>query len=389
MIRFNRWGRKAALALGLSIGAAFPAAAQVKLPDTLAWSAYDVGSGGYNQAVAIGNALKQKYGVNLRVLPGKNDVSRTLPIRQGQVQFSANGVGGSYLAQEGVYEFGAKAWGPQPVRALLLNTSDQLLTVLAAKDSGIRTVADIKGKRVAWVVGAPSLNQNITAILAFANLTWNDVKKVEFGGFGAAMDGVAKGQVDVAFSSSISGGAYAIAKSPRGLVYPIIAHADKEGWKRMNAIAPFFFPFMGTEGAELSKEKPAEAATYPYPVLMTYSDRDNDLVYSMTRAMVETFDGYKDGAPGNSGWNSQRQNFAWVIPYHDGAIRYWKEAGLWKPEHQAHNDKLIERQKVLAAAWAEVNKASHADEAAFKIAWAGARTAALRKAGFDPVLTDW
>jgi uncharacterized protein len=389
MTQFIRWGRAGALAAGISLAAALPAAAQVKLPDTLAWSAYDVGSGGYNQAVAIGNALKQKYGVNLRVLPGKNDVSRTLPIRQGQVQFSANGVGGSYLAQEGVYEFGARAWGPQPVRALLLNTSDQLLTVVAAKDSGIKTVADMKGKRVAWVVGAPSLNQNITAILAFANLTWDDVKKVEFGGFGAAMDGVAKNQVDVAFSSSISGGAYAIAKSPRGLVYPIIAHADKEGWKRMNAIAPFFFPFMGTEGAELSKEKPAEAATYPYPVLMTYADRDNELVYSMTRAMVETYDGYKDGAPGNSGWSSQRQNFAWVIPYHDGSIRYWKEAGLWKPEHQAHNDKLIERQKVLMAAWAEVNKASHADDEAFKKAWSSARSGALRKAGFDPVLTDW
>ena len=34
--------------------------AEVKLPSTLAWSAYDVGSGGYNQSVAIGNALKQK-----------------------------------------------------------------------------------------------------------------------------------------------------------------------------------------------------------------------------------------------------------------------------------------------------------------------------------------
>jgi len=43
--------------------------AQVKLPETLTWTAYDVGSGGYNQAVAIGNALKNKYQVNLRVLP--------------------------------------------------------------------------------------------------------------------------------------------------------------------------------------------------------------------------------------------------------------------------------------------------------------------------------
>jgi len=365
------------------------AGAQVKLPATLAWSAYDVGSGGYNQAVAIGNALKQKYNVSLRVLPGKNDISRNLPVREGQVQFSANGVGGAYLAQEGVFEFGAPDWGPQPVRGLMLNTSDQVLTVVAAKDSGVRTVADLKGKRVAWVIGAPSLNQNITAMLAFANLTWNDVQKVEFGGFGAAMDGIINNQVDAAFTSSISGLAYKIAKSPRGLVYPVFPHNDKAGWARMNKVAPFFFPFMGTEGAELSKDKPAESATYPYPILMTYASQNTDLVYNMTKAMVETFDQYKSAAPGNSGWAAERQNFAWVIPYHDGAIRYWKEAGLWKPEHQAHNDKLLQRQKVMAGAWAQVKKGRHADDKAFVAAWQKVRAEALTKAGFDPVQTTW
>jgi len=379
--------RAAALAAALLVAGA--ASAQVKLPPTISWSAYDVGSGGYNQAVAIGNALKQKYNVSLRVLPGKNDVSRNLPVREGQVQFSANGVGGAYLAQEGVFEFGAPSWGPQPIRGLMLNTSDQVLTVVAAKDSGVRTVADLKGKRVAWVIGAPSLNQNITAMLAFANLTWNDVQKVEFGGFGAAMDGIINNQVDAAFTSSISGFAYKIAKSPRGLVYPIFPHNDKAGWARMKAMAPFYFAFMGTEGAELSKDKPAESATYPYPILMTYAKQDESLVYNMTRAMVETFDMYKDGAPGNAGWAVDRQNFAWVIPFHDGAIRYWKESGHWKPEHQAHNDKLIQRQKVMMDAWAEVKKGSYADDKAFVAAWQKARAAALTKAGLDPVTTSW
>ena len=365
------------------------AAAQVKLPSTLAWSAYDVGSGGYNQAVAIGNALKQKYNVSLRVLPGKNDISRNLPVREGQVQFSANGVGGAYLAQEGVFEFGAPDWGPQPVRGLMLNTSDQVLTVIAAKDSGVKHVKDLKGKRVAWVIGAPSLNQNITAMLAFANLTWNDVQKVEFGGFGAAMDGIVNNQVDAAFTSSISGLAYKVAKSPRGLVYPLFPHSDKEGWARMNKVAPFFFPFMGTEGAELSKDKPAESATYPYPILMSYASQNADLVYNMTKAMVETYDLYKGAAPGNSGWAVERQNFAWVIPYHDGAIRFWKEAGKWKPEHQAHNDKLVQRQKVMADAWAQTKKTAGADPKAFATAWQKARAEALTKAGFDPVQTTW
>lgn len=377
----------AALTAASSLALAEPPAPQ--LPATLAWSAYDVGSGGYNQAVAIGNALKQKYNVSLRVLPGKNDISRTLPLKNGQVQFAANGVGGAYLSQEGVFEFGASQWGPQPVRALMLNSSDQLLTIVAAKDTGVKTVADLKGKRVAWVIGSPSLNQNITAILAFANLTWDDVKKVEFGGFGASMDGIVNNQVDAAFTSSISGKAFQIAKSPRGLVYPVMPASDKAGWARLNALAPFFFPFNGTEGAELSKEHPVAAAAYPYPILMTYAAQDADLVYNMTNAMVSAFADYKAAAPGNDGWDKSRQKFDWVIPYHDGAIKYWKEAGLWKPEHQAHNDKLIQRQKVMMDAWETLKKNAPADNDAFEKAWMKARAEALTKAGMDPVLTSW
>lgn len=382
--------RLAFTALGMMLtGAALAQTNTSGLPSTLAWSAYDVGSGGYNQAVAIGNALKQKYGINLRVLPGKNDVSRTLPIREGQVQFSANGVGGSYMAQEGIYEFGAKNWGPQPVRALLLNNSDQILSVIAAKDAGIKTIADMKGKRVAWVIGAPSLNQNITAILAFANLTWNDVKKVEFGGFGAALDGLINNQADVAFTSSISGKAYQLAKSPRGANYPIIAHSDKEGWKRLQALAPFFFPFNGTEGADLSPTQPAESASYPYPVLMTYAKQDPKLVKDMTQAMLATFDEYKSAAPGNVGWALDRQKFGWVIPYHEGAIAVFKEKGVWTAEHESNNNMLIKRQTVLADTWKQVQSRKHADDQAFAKDWMESRAAALTKAGMDPVLKSW
>ena len=378
------------LAAAIVAVAAAPAVAQsIKLPETLTWTAYDVGSGGYNQAVAIGNALKNKLGINLRVLPGKNDVSRNIPLRDGRALFSANGIGGSYLAQEGVYEFGAREWGPQAVRSLILNNSDALLTIVTAKDANIVTAADLKGKRVAWVVGAPSLNQNITALLAFAGLTWNDVKKVEFGGFGQAMDAIIANQVDAAFSSTISGQAYKIASSPRGIRYPIFAHADKVAWARVNKIAPFFVPAFGTEGADLSPEKKAEAATYPYPVLMTMAATDTDLVYNMTKAMVELFPDYKDGAPGNLGWDIKRQIFAWAIPMHDGAIRYYKERGLWTAEHQKHNDAMIKRQDLLAAAWKAYLPAAPADEKDFAKGWMKARAEALTKAGLDIVVTEW
>jgi TRAP transporter TAXI family solute receptor len=383
--------RNAALGAAIAAVLSLPGtarAADIKLPETLAWTAYDVGSGGYNQAVAIGNALKNHLKVNLRVLPGKNDVSRNLPLREKKVHFSANGVGGTYLAQEGLYEFGAKEWGPQRLRLLMLNNADALLTIVTAKDANIKTIYDIKGKRVAWVAGAPSLNQNITAMLAFANLTWNDVTKVEFGGFGAAMEGIIANQVDAAFSSSISGQAYKIASSPRGLQYPTFPHKDKDGWARMNRIAPFFVPFMGTEGANMSKESPIEAATYPYPTLIAYDHLDGELVYNMTKAMVQFFPDYKDGAPGNNGWDIKRQIFDWVVPYHDGAIRYFKEVGAWKPEHQAHNDKLLKRQDALGKAWDGYAKVGPADEKAFYAGWLKTRATVLTQAGFDPVVTE-
>lgn len=369
---------------------AVPAVAQdIKLPETLTWTAYDVGSGGYNQAVAIGNALKNKLQVNLRVLPGKNDVSRNIPLREGKVPFSANGVGGSYLAQEGLYEFGARDWGPQPVRSLILNNSNQLLTVVTAADANINTPADLKGKRVAWVVGAPALNQNVTAVLAFANLTWNDVQRVEFGGFGAAMNGLINNQVDAAFASSISGPLFKLASSQRGLRYPVMSHGDTEAWKRLNKVAPFFVPVKGSEGAELSKEKTVENAGYPYPVLMTMQGTDPDLVYNMTKAMVELYDDYKDGAPGNTGWGLDRQIFAWAIPVHDAAIKYYKERGVWTEQHQQHNDALLKRQNVLAEAWKSYVASAPSDDKEFMKGWMKARTDALNKANMEVVVAEW
>jgi TRAP transporter TAXI family solute receptor len=364
-------------------------AAPASLPATLAWSAYDVGSAGYNQAVAIGNALKHEYKVSLRVLPGKNDVSRALPLREGKVQFSATGVGGSYLAQEGVFEFGGKQWGPQAVRLLMVNVSDAMVTLVVAKDTGVRTVADLRGKRIAWVLGAPSLNLGVTAILAFGNLGWSDVRRVEFGGFGAAMDGIVNNQVDAALAISTSGYAYQLTKSPRGLTYPVLPRADKAGWARLQSIAPYLGPVLGTDGAELSKDRPIEGARSPYPVLVSYAGQSTDLVYSMTRAMVETFDRYRSAAPGNEGWDVKRQEFAWLVPYHEGAIRYWKEIGVWKPEHQAHNDRLVERQTVLARAWEQTRKAAYSDGQAFAQAWMKARAEALTKSGFEPVFRSW
>jgi uncharacterized protein len=374
----------AATAAGLAPGAATAQAAP-KLPNPLAWTAYDVGSGGYNQSVSIGKALKDAHGVDLRVLPGKNDISRQIPLREKQVDFSATGIGATFFAQEGVFEFGARQWGPQAVHTLVACNADSTLSILVAKDSGVKTLADLKGKRVAWTVGAPSLNENIGAMLHFAGLSWADVKRVEFPGWGQGMDGVINNQVDAAFAQTTSGKAYQLESSPRGIHWPPLPHGDKDGWKRLNEKAPFFIPNMGVEGAGLSKDKPHEGAAYPYPILTTYADADEGKVYAMTKAMIELFPKYKDTVPGINGWALERQKLDWALPLHAGAVRYFKEIGKWNDALQQHNEKLLARQKVLKAAWDEAMAKKVADDKDFEKAWLETRARHLEGAKMDVI----
>lgn len=363
-----------------------PALAQdIELPGQLAWTAYGTGSAGYNQSVAIGSALKSAAGVDLRVLPGKNDVARSEPLRQGKVQFSATGVGGSFMAQEGAFEFGNPNWGPQPVRVLIANNGGAInLAVGVAGDIGVQEYADLKGKRVAWVKGAPALNVNTTAYLAYGGLTWDDVEKVEFGGFGDSWKGLINGQVDAAFASTNSGMAYEAAAGPRGLVWPKIDAGNKEGLMRMQEIAPFFQANTATVGATIDGGGKYEGAGYAYPVLIAMADQDADLVYNMTKAMIELYDQYNGKAPGIGGWALDKQNFQWVAPYHEGAIRYYKEIGKWSDAAQAHNDKLLARQATLAKAWNELKAKNIADDA-WNDAWSEARREALKAGGFSVV----
>lgn len=357
-------------------------AGEVKLPATMAWTAYNTGTTGYNQSVAIGKALKDKYNVTLRVVPGKNDISRLTPVKAGKVPYSANGIA-TFFASEGVFQFADPAWGPMAVRLLASASGSAGLSVAVAADKGIKTYADLKGKRVGYVRGGDALNVGIEAMLACGGLTWNDVTKVEFPGYGAAWDGMVNDQVDAMFASTLSGPTKKLEASPRGIFWPPTPHNDAACWDGIHAIAPYFIKKMVTKGTGISAEKPYEGPAYPYPILMTLADQDRAEVYSLTRAIIEEYDNYRKAEPAAAGWKLDNQVFDWVVPYHDGAVDYFKEIGKWTPADQAHNDKLIERQNVLAAAWAGMDKSLEGD--AFKSKWMEVRAAALKKAGFSPI----
>lgn len=385
----TRCASRLLLLLVLAVPAAMAATAAVPSDETFRWprslsfSAYNLGSTGYNQAVAIGKMLRDRHGVTLRVVPGKNDVSRLLPLVKKRVQFSANGMA-TYFAQEGVFQFSAKSWGPLPVRLVLSSNGDSNQALAVAADTGIQSFEQLRGKRVPWVRGAPALNVSTEAFLACGGLGWDDVERVDFPGYNAMWNGIVNGQIDAAYATTVSGSTRKLEASPRGIFWPPAPHDDEQCWSRMTAIAPYLAQHIGTRGAGISSEAPHEGATYPYPLLMTFPDQPADLVAALVQSLHEHYDDYKNADPGAIGWALDRQDLTWVVPYHEGAIAYLTKIGRWGEAEQAHNDSLLKRQAVLAKAWAQLASQT-LDQDRWASTWMTLRAEALIAAGFDPV----
>ncbi|MEL0020331.1 MAG: TAXI family TRAP transporter solute-binding subunit, partial [Rickettsiales bacterium] len=170
-------------------------------------------------------------------------------------------------------------------------------------------------------------------------------------GWKASIQGIIDGNLDAATASTNSSMLFQVDSSPRGLHFFPAPHDDKEGWARLKKVAPWFSPHIATAGVGLSKEKTLEGASYGYPILITYDWMTDQAAYEMTMLLDKTYPKYKDAHASAAGFALDKQVFDWIIPYHAGAVKFFKEKGVWNDKFEAHNNKLLERQSVLAAAW--------------------------------------
>ncbi len=324
-------------------------ASETNLPKTMVWSCYDVGSTGYVQASAIANAFLKKYDIRVRLIPSGTSIGRVMPLiaQRASVGFLANE---AFFASEGSYDFATYSWGPQDLMAIAGRpTSFPLITT---KVSGIKKVSDLKGKKLSWVVGNPSLNVKMTAILAFANLTWDDVEKVEFPGYAPSLKGLIQGSVDASVGSSTASVLYELETSKKGIYYPSLDPNDKEGWDRLRHVIPFAFPYKENVGAGIEKDKPIHLLGYRYPIVTVRTDADADFVYNFIKALDETYPLYKDAAASMPPWDLSLSGAPPVdVPFHDGAIKYLKEKGLWEKSHQTWNEEMLRKREKIHTKW--------------------------------------
>ncbi|MGB4189619.1 MAG: TAXI family TRAP transporter solute-binding subunit [Syntrophales bacterium] len=330
------------------------AAGAAKLPDLIIFTSYDVGTSTYMQTACMADGITKKTGMKVRVLPSGNDMSRILPLRSKTAHFATTSAPSCFAGMNGFWDFAKYDWGPQAFRQVLsVIDYDQGIVIGTAASANIKTLKDLKGKRLTWIPGGPALNSAMEATLAFAGLTWNDVIKVPAPSLGTSMKFLGEGKADAAWSSTTSPVMFEVERSPHGVYWPEYPPEDKAGWERLHKIAPYFIPTNATKGVGVSKTKPRKLATYAYPIIIAYDTADENTVYEVTKAIDVSFDLSKRCHDVMPCWEFKKAiNLkSMLLPYHPGTIRYLKEKGLWSKEMEKRQNQLIQEQTSMKKLW--------------------------------------
>jgi TRAP transporter TAXI family solute receptor len=331
------------LVLGLSLALPSASTGEYK-PEFVSVVFPGTASVGYQSGSAMIGVFKNKTDVKFSITPATKTLGRFKLLKSGRAHVAWSPSIDQLLALTGTEDF--KDWGPQSTRTVWdCGAIDQGLAARA--DSGIKTIADIKGKRICSYPTYPQKQLDIEAILAYANLTWDDVKAIPVSGFPAGQAAVLEGAVDCCIVSGQAAAAYELESSVHGIHWiemPNETAADKAGWARFQDINPSIYPNRVSTAAGSSKENPVDIYGYSYQVAC-YDWEDQDLIYWFVKQMAELYPDYKDVHAYLKKWTVDwaLKYELWFVPRAEGAIRYWKEVGKWTPAMEKRNNELLSK----------------------------------------------
>lgn len=199
------------------------------------------------------------------------------------------------------------------------------IQIVASAESGIRGLADLKGKRVA--VGAPrsGTELNARAIFKAGGMTYKDFSKVEYLPFGESVELIKNRQLDATIQSAALGVSSLrdLATSIRVVV--VAVPADVVAKVGDAAYQPAVIP-AGTYQGQTQDAPTASIQNF----LVTHDGVPEDVVYRMTKALFEGVGQLAASHVAAKGISKDTAIKSLPVPLHPGAAKYYREIGLLK-----------------------------------------------------------
>ncbi len=204
-------------------------------------------------------------------------------------------------------------------------TYNNYIQIVASADSGIRTIADLKGKRLSVGAARSGTELNARAILKAAGLSYSDLGKVEYLPFGESVELIKNRQLDATLQSAGLGVASIrdLSTAVRIVVVPVPHDVvAKVG-------DPAYQPSVIPANTYTGQTEDVPTAAIPN-FLVTHTGVPDDTVYRMVKAMYDNLDTLH--AAHSAARVIKRENAikGMPIPLHPGAERYYREVGLIK-----------------------------------------------------------
>lgn len=263
----------------------------------------------------------------LRAIVQAQAQAAVMPVHSGIAEFGMSNTFDPtfFVTGTGIYE----GQGKHPnLRQVAIATTYRVALHVRA-DSAIKTIPDVKGKRVSsGFVSQKTIGRTISALLANGALTYDDVQQVLAPNVSSSANDFIASKVDVLFFAMGSAPVKQAAASVGGLrVLPL--DDSPEAMERMRKILP------GVHALTVDKSHNLDGVTEPTKVLaldmafFTHKDVPDDVVYAVAKAMhgnkpalVATFRAMSLFEP------SQMAKPVQDLPFHPGALKFYREIGL-------------------------------------------------------------
>jgi TRAP transporter TAXI family solute receptor len=196
------------------------------------------------------------------------------------------------------------------------------------KDSPIKSAADLKGKAVPYGYTTQEIIRTVVdGLLANAGLSASDVKPVLVPNLIRGVDEFIAGRADVGYFAVGAAKVSEADAAVGGIRYlPILE--TPEAIAAMKKIVPTSFPDTVTPAPNRPGiVGPTTMMFYDY--VMFVSDKlPNDRVYKLTQVLAEQRDAMATGLPLFREMDVKRMHRDISIPYHDGALAYYKDKSI-------------------------------------------------------------
>ncbi len=288
------------------------------------------GSVFYSSSVGIAKVMDEKLGTQVRVQPMGGSSTYIPLINRGEVELGLTNVDDTRTSFKGTGSFRQ----PNPNLRLITVAFPLPLGIVVPADSPIKTVADLKGKRMPGAYVAMTTGRILQqTALASAGLTPKDIKEVPAPNLFAGVDLMAAGKVDAATTAP-------------GVAQVQKAHAELSSHGGVRFIPIEFKPEHVAAMRELMPVRPVmvQPASHmagvvgptqfmSYSVFLTTNDKMSDeTAYKIAKMMHDNKESLVKATPALNRFDPNRMSEDIGVPFHPGAIKYLTEIGQWPPK---------------------------------------------------------